>query len=68
MLEDAMAENLVSVSSVVIRRCDGRQNCLEGVAHFMRQNGVLPEEVVVQPVATATTPSTRKYPSPQYLD
>lgn len=70
MLEDAMADNLAGISPVSM----GAQGTAGGedqksVTHFMRQNGLLPEEGVRKSRTTAkATPLTGKHPGPQYID
>lgn len=67
MLEKAMAENLTGISLVWIgsQETAGSED-RKSVAHFMRQNGLLPEEVVARPIVT--TLSTRKCTGPQWID
>jgi hypothetical protein len=70
MLEDAMADNLAGISPVSMgtQETAGDED-QKSVAHFMRQNGLLPEEGTGKPrVAAKATPLTGKHPGPQYID
>jgi hypothetical protein len=71
MLEDAMADNLAGISPVSMgaQETAGDEDQKKSVTHFMRQNGLFPEEGTGKPrVAAKATPLTGKHPGPQYID